>query len=254
MVLVNQQEELQQSQIFPNLFLFWNGCLEIILITKTHETWSESVVLIYLSRGNVKVSYYSHFTSLLCAQWIKILYIPDFLLTCAWNRNIPLTKNIDKSIWTLFTSGVYEVTCSNASIAVFLMCSLYCLLWTVDQISLSIISVSFCETFFKHEYQNWGPPHTRYAPGIFSPPQCYRPELKGFKVSIIGLPGKRMSSKVLCTSTWRGFSTLKFSSICRSRCVLMWGSHGIWWKESVNVCVAHVDEEDLHLSFGYSSS
>lgn len=46
------------------------------------------------------------------------------------------------------------------------------------------------------------------------PSRRYRPPLRGFSVSIIGFSGKRMSSKVLFTSTCRCFSTLKFSSIC----------------------------------------
>lgn len=98
-------------------------------------------------------------------------------------------------------------------------------------------------------------PLTLIISQLFFSPRCYRPELKGFKVNIIGLSGRRMSSKVLCTSTWRGFSTRKFSSICRNtRRAFMSRSSKKWWKESVNVCMSHVDEEDLHLGFRYSSS
>lgn len=45
---------------------------------------------------------------------------------------------------------------------------------------------------------------------------CYRLACRGFRVNIIGLSGKRMSSKVLLTSMLRCFSTRKFSSICKS--------------------------------------
>lgn len=63
----------------------------------------------------------------------------------------------------------------------------------------------------------WNQHHVYHTPQFSSQGRCYRSFPRGFKVNIMGLSGKRMSSKVLCTSTWRCFSTLKFSSICNTQ-------------------------------------
>lgn len=121
---------------------------------------------------------------------------------------------------TLFTSyGVYEVICLDTAVAFFP---------DVFNLLLSVNSwLTYSSLRIRTVVVLWSHTHT-------SPPRCYRAGFKGFKVNIMGLSGKRMSSKVLCTSTWRCFSTLKFSSICRDmRCSFMPWNHRTWWKVSV---------------------